>query len=189
MSIAFIKYVSIISGVGGAALAALREFIGRLYSINPLIPTKTTIEFTTLEDVGNYFTTTSEEYKRATFYFGWVSKLITSAKKISFTRWADADTAPLIYGEPADFLIADFNAVSDYAIALTLGAITEVITAIDTSADAALADVAATLQVDIRAANVDPLFALATVTYDAVRKSFDLVAGATGAAVVVVADA
>lgn len=189
MAISFQKYVDIVSGVGGAAQAALRELIGRLFTVNPLLPTESFIEFTDLESVGVYFGTTSEEYLRASFYFSFVSKQITNAKKISFARWADADTAPLIYGEPANYLIADFNAVSDYAISLTLGSITEVINAIDTSGDAALADVAATLQVDIRAANVDPLFASATVTYDAVRKSFDLVAGATGAAVVVVANA
>jgi hypothetical protein len=189
MAIDLTKYVDITSGVGGADQVALRELIARIFTTNILAPTKTLIEFTDLDSVGIYFGYTSEEYKRAQFYFGWVSKMITQAKKISFARFADADTAPLIFGAVDDYLLGDFTPITTGAFSLTLGAITEVITAIDFSADLSLTDMATNLQTVIQAANIDPLFSAATVEYDAIRKSFNLVAGTVGAAVVVVADA
>ena len=72
MAIAFTKYVDIVSGVGGAEQVSLRELIGRLFTINPLVPTESLIEFTDLESVGIYFGTASEEFKRALFYFSFV---------------------------------------------------------------------------------------------------------------------
>ena len=175
MAIAFTKYVDIISGVGGAAQVALRELIGRLFTTNPLAPTKSFIEFTDLESVGIYFGTSSVEYLRAQFYFSWISKLTTTPQKISFARWADADTAPLIFGEPEDFLLADFTGISDGAIALTLGPDTEIITGMDFTTDASLADVAATLEAAIQAANVAAMWTGATVTYNATDKRFEFV--------------
>ena len=189
MAIAFTKYVDIISGVGGAAQVALRELIGRLFTTNPLVPTKSFGEFTDLESVGNYFGTESEEYKRATFYFGWVSKLTTTPQKISFARWADVDTAPQIFGEPMDQVLANWTSINNGALTLTLGSNTEIITGIDFTTDLSLADVAATVEAAVQAANVDPLFASATVTYNAADKRFELTGGATGNAVVTVANA
>jgi len=189
MAISFKKYVDIVSGVGGAALVPTRELIGRLFTTNPLVPTKSFYEFTDLASVGDYFGTQSEEYLRAIFYFGWVSKAITSPKKISFARWADAATAPQIFGDPDEFQLASFTGTSDGAITLTLGVDTEVITGIDFTPDLTLADVAATLQAAVRAANAGAQWTGATVTYNVTRKSFDLTGGATGPAVISVANA
>lgn len=189
MAINFPKYVSIVSGVGGAAQAALRELIGRLFTTNPLSPTKRFIEFTDLESVGNYFGTASQEYLRALFYFTFISKLITTPQKISFARWADVDTAPQIFGEPEDFFLADFTGILDGAIALTLGPDTEIITGMSFAPDTSLADVAATLETAIQSANVAALWTGATVTFNANDKRFELTGGATGNNVVVVADA
>lgn len=189
MAISFQKYVDIISGVGGAAQVALRELIGRIFTVNPLLPTKSLIEFTDLESVGSYFGTTSEEYLRASFYFGFVSKQTTSPKKISFARWADTDTAPLIFGESDDYLLATFTAITDGAFSLTLGGDTEVITGINFSADLSLADIADAIETAIQAANVAVMWTGATVTYNATDKRFEFTGGATGANVVSVADA
>lgn len=189
MAISFQKYVDIVSGVGGATQVALRELIGRIFTVNTLLPTGSYIEFTDLASVGDYFGTTSEEYLRATFYFAWVSKQITNAKKISFARWADEDTAPLIFGASDDYLLADFTAISDGAFSLTLGADTEVMTGIDFSGDTSLTAVAATLQAAIRAANVAAMWTAATVSYNAVDKRFEFIGGVTGANAIVVADA
>ena len=84
MAIAFTKYILITSGVGGGNAVRKRELIGRLFTTNELVPTGSIVEFTTLADVGTYFGTTSEEYKRASFYFGFISKSINSAKNISY---------------------------------------------------------------------------------------------------------
>lgn len=189
MAIRFTKYVDIVSGVGGAVQVALRELIGRIFIINPLLPTKSFIEFTDLESVGIYFGTTSEEYLRASFYFAFVSKQITNAKKISFARWADVDTAPLIFGESANYLLADFTSIADGAFSLTLGPDTEIITGINFAGDLSLADVAATLEAAIQAANVAAMWTGATVTYNAVNKRFEFVGGATGANAITVANA
>lgn len=89
MAIAFTKYVDIVSGVGGGAGVRERDLIARIFTTNVLLDVGTIGEFDTLADVGDFFGTTSEEYKRASFYFGWVSKNITSPKKISFARWDD----------------------------------------------------------------------------------------------------
>lgn len=189
MAIRFTKYVDIISGVGGRAQVALRELIGRLFITNTLLPTKSFIEFTDLESVGIYFGTSSEEYARANFYFSWVSKLITTAKKISFARWADEDTAPLIFGESGDYLIGDFTPISDGAFSLTLGADTEIITGLDFTTDASLADVATNLETAIQAANVAVMWTGATVTHNAIDKRFEFVGGATGNNSILVDDA
>lgn len=87
MAINIKKYVDITSGVGGGASVAQRSLGLRMFTTNVLLPVNTLVEFTTLEDVGTYFTTTSEEYKRAAFYFGWVSKSIQTPKEISFYAW------------------------------------------------------------------------------------------------------
>lgn len=89
MAISFTKYVDITSGVGGGAGVRQRDLIGRIFTTNALLAVGTIAEFDTLADVGTLFGSTSDEYKRASFYFGWVSKNISSPKKISFARWDD----------------------------------------------------------------------------------------------------
>jgi len=89
MAITFTKYVDITSGVGGAGAIRQRDLIGRIFTANVLLNVGTVAEFDTLADVSTLFGSTSEEYKRAAFYFGWVSKNTTQAKKISFARWDD----------------------------------------------------------------------------------------------------
>lgn len=95
MAISFTKYVDITSGVGGGAGVRQRDLIGRIFTTNALLAVGTIAEFDTLADVGTLFGSTSDEYKRASFYFGWVSKNISSPKKISFARWDDT----LVTGE------------------------------------------------------------------------------------------
>lgn len=187
MSIRFKKYVDIVSGVGGNAPVATRDLILRIFSVNPLIPTGSFADFTTADQVGEYFGFNSEEYKRAAFYFGWVSKSITAAKKLSFARWADADTAPLIYGNTAAKLLATFTAIDAGGFTLSLGGVDLAMTAIDLSGAASLAAVATAIQTKIRT-GVGTQFTNATVTYDAVRGSFNFVGGDVGEAAISVTD-
>jgi len=184
MAISFTKYINITSGVGGAAQVAARELIARMFSENPLIPTGGVLEFTTLEDVGSYFGTTSAEYDRAVPYFGFISKNITKADKISYAFWPSAATPARIYGDRDAKALSDFTSIADGEFSLTLGAITATVSACDFTASASLADVALVLQTQVNAADADPSFASATVSYEATRGSFNLVSGSTGAAVV-----
>lgn len=90
MAISFTKYVDITSGVGGSGGVRQRDLIGRIFTTDTALAAGEIVEVTTLADVGTLFGTDSEEYKRASFYFGWVSKNITSPTKLSFARWDDA---------------------------------------------------------------------------------------------------
>jgi len=182
MSIAFTKYVDILSGVAGLPQVPQRELIGRLFSINQLIPTKSFAEFTDAESVGDYFGFNSEEYFRAQFYFGFVSKQVTSPQKISFARWANVPTAPQIFGEKSERQLSEFTVIVDGSLVITLGGITENIVGMNFAAALSFADVAATVQAAIQAANVDPLFSGATVVYDAIAQRFNLTGGNVGPA-------
>lgn len=89
MAISFTKYVDITSGVGGSSGVRQRDLIGRIFTTNAALDIGEIVEVTTLADVATLFTDTSEEYKRASFYFSWVSKNISSPTKLSFARWDD----------------------------------------------------------------------------------------------------
>src|SRR4051812_47689543 len=112
MGIAFTKYVSITSTVQGAGPIRTRELIGRIFTTNALAPTGTLIEFTSAADVGNYFGTTSEEYLRALFYFGWISKNNTRPRKLGYSFWASVATAPLIFGAKNTYTLAMFTPIA-----------------------------------------------------------------------------
>lgn len=186
MAISIKRYVDVTSGVGAGAGVRTRELIGRLFTVNPLLPTGSFGEFGSADEVGAYFGTTSEEYKRALFYFGWVSKNIKRAKKISFARWADAATAPQIYGKVANYALSAFTGITAGTFSLTLGATTNTIGPLNFSTATSLSDVAAAIQTAIRS-KTGAMWTGATVTYNATRKSFDFVGGQTGAAVISVA--
>lgn len=183
MAISINRYVDITSGVGGTGGVRTRELVGRIFSTNQLIPTQSFIEFTSADEVATYFGSTSEEYKRAVFYFGWISPNITKATKISFARWASADTAPQCFGKVANYALATFTAITSGTLTITLGADTNTINAIDLSAAVSLSGVASLIQTAIRT-QTGSMWTSAVVTYDAVRKSFNLTGGSTGAAVI-----
>lgn len=185
MTISIKRYVEITSGVAADAGVAQRELIGRLFTPNPLAPIDSILEFESADEVGDYFGTTSEEYDRAVFYFGYISKNITAPQKLSFVRWAESAVAATIYGDPGSYLLATFTAISNGDFTMTLGASTFHMTAIDFSAAVSLAGVASVLQTKIRAqSGGGAAWTSATVTYDATRASFNFVAGATGANVI-----
>jgi hypothetical protein len=190
MSISISKYVQVTSGVGGTGGVANRELITRLFTSNALVPTSTTLEFINADDVGTYFGTASEEYVRAVFYFGWISKLITQAQKISFARWNnDTAVAATIYGKVGTYLLTSYTGISNGSLNITLDSITHTVTAIDTTTASSLSDVASDIQAKIRAADANAFWATATVSYDSVRKSFNFVSGSTGTANISVAAA
>lgn len=179
MSISFTKYVDITSGVGAGAVVRLRELIGRLFSTNVLIPTKTIIEFESADEVGAYFGTTSEEYARASFYFGWVSKLIVKPSKIAFARWANVAVAPRIFGFVHSQAVSAWTGISNGTFRLTIGATTNTIGPLDFTAATTLAGIATIIQTAVRT-NSGSMWTAATVEYNATRGSFDFVGGAVG---------
>lgn len=182
MAINIERYVKITSGIGAASNVSTRELIGRFITENPLVPTGSVLEFSSAEDVGTYFGTTSVEYKRAVFYFGWISKNISAPQKISFARWANVDVASEIFGKPATYALGGFTSITTGDFSLTMGGFTFHVTGINLSAAGSLAAVAADIQTAIRAeSGGGAAWTDATVTFDATRGCFNLVSGVTGA--------
>jgi hypothetical protein len=191
MAISFSRYISVTSVVGGGSFLGPRQLIGRIFTINPLLPPQSYIEFNSAAEVGAYFGLSSQEYARSAFYFSFVGKNGTSPQTLSFARWAQAATAPLIYGQNLAALgttLATFNAVTSGSLNLTMGGFTFNLTGMDFAAAGSLAAVAAIIQAAIRAeSGGGALWTGADVTLDATYGGLDLVGGATGAAAISVA--
>src|SRR5882757_6642970 len=121
MAIAFSKYINITSGVGAGVTVAQRELIGRLFTTNALVPTGSYVEFDSAAEVGAYFGTTTEEYKRALYYFSFISKNITTPQKISFASYQPASTAPKIFGAPITSSLSSFTSIANGSLHIQMG--------------------------------------------------------------------
>lgn len=189
-AISFTRYVDIVSGVGAGAGVAQRQLIGRLFTQNNLLPPKSFIDFDVSENadnVGEYFGFASAEYKRAQFYSAWISKNITKAKKISFSRWVPNAVGSMVFGKKAYYAVETFNIISAGSIGLTLGGVTHELQGIDLSGQVSLSGVAIAIQTAIQAYTSGGLaWTGATVSYDATARRFILTSGATGDDVVAV---
>lgn len=184
MAISIGRYVNIVSGVGAGAAVAQRELIGRLFNDNPLIPVNAILEFTSAANVGAYFGLNSPEYLRAVFYFGFVSKLISKAKKLSFARYAKATAPARVYGGVVPSTLAQLTAINAGSLNLTIGGQVAALAAIDLTGAASFAAVAAILQAAFRA-QAGSQYAAATVVYDGVGQKFNFAASTAGAAAIV----
>ncbi|OWK42196.1 DUF3383 domain-containing protein [Fimbriiglobus ruber] len=182
MAISISRYVSITSGLQGVSQLGQRSLGGLVISINPLVPTGTFLSFTSAAAVGTYFGTSSGEYARAVYYFGFTSKNTTKAQVLSFWFWNDdAATASLIFGASATYALSQFTPITTGDFTLTMGGFTDHITGINLSGAGSLAAVAADIQTAIRAfSGGGTAWTGATVSYDATNGRFDLVSGLTG---------
>lgn len=178
MTISFKRYVDIVSGVGAGAGVRLRDLILRVFTNNLRQPPGSFTEFPSADDVGLYYGTASIEYRMAVFYFGFISKNITRANKISFASWVDVARAPRIYGTAAHGTLAQLKAITTGALDLTLGGFAQNVTGINFSAAVDLAGVATILQTAIRAVVAGGTqWTLATVTFNAQTNAFEVVGG------------
>lgn len=189
MPIAYVKYVGITSAVGGAGGVSQRELILRIFTTNDLVPTETLVEFTGAADARSFFGSASEEYKRALTYFSWISKQYRTPGKIGYQRWADAATAPHIYGAVGTYVLGGFTPIGAGSFTLILGAVSHAVP-LDLSAAGSLAAVAAAVQAAIRTAGSasGAGWTGATVVYDATRGSFQFTSGLAGAAAISITD-
>lgn len=172
MPISSNRYVDITSAVGGGDAFPTRELMLRLFTTNERVPTGSVLNFSasSLDSLRDYFGSNSGEYKRADYYFGFISKVGTSPKNIQFARWADTATSAQVFGStlpPLDTL----KAYTDAAFDIVLADVTFNVTALDFSVADTYADVATILQTQIQL-EAGALSA-ATVVYDASRTSFN----------------
>jgi hypothetical protein len=193
-AISFTRYVNITSGVGAGANVAQRQLILRLMTSNDILPPGTYKEFSSATDVGAYFGTNSEEFLRAQFYFGWISKNITTPMLISFGRWVSAAVGSMIFGAEGVYSVGNFTPITSGGFTLTLGGFTHTLTGIDlataTSLGGGSPSVASLVQAAVQAYSAGgTAWTGATVSYDATNNRFDFVSGATGTDVISVAAA
>ena len=187
MSINISRYVDITSGVGAGAVVPLRELVARLFTANDLLPPQSFVSFDSAAAVGAYFGTTSEEYYRAVFYFGFVSKTIVSPGSIQFARWVNTAVAPMVFTVNGNnSVLANWTGINNGSFILTMGTHTYTMSSLDFTGAGSLAAVATILENAIQAEiGGGALWTGATVAY--ANGGFTLVGGATGAAVVSVA--
>lgn len=190
MPISQSKYVSITSGIGGQSAAARKDLILRLFTTNALFPVNTVLEFTSSADVANFAGSASNEAKLANAYFGWVSKQVNTPRKISFMRYSLTATAPFIRSTATLGTVAQFAAITDGSMVISMGGTSYTISSADFSTATTYANVATILQTLIQANTAGgTLWTGATVSFDADTSSLILTGGATGEAVIVAATA
>lgn len=178
MAISQTKYINIISGVGGQAAASRRELIGRLLTSNPLAPVDTVMEMN-LAGVIDYFGSSSKEAAFATKYFGFISKNIIQADKISFARYTLTAVSPTLRSTYRPPLIAAFSSISDGSIVINMGGEAKEFTGLDFSGKTSLTECAEVLQTAIQAYTAGgELWTAATVSF--ADGEFILTGGATG---------
>lgn len=175
MPIPFTRYVNITSGIGAGTEVRRRELIARLFTTDDQAPPDTNLEFDSAAAVGDFFGSDTQEFLRAQFYFGFVSKNITRPKRISFYRWVDADANARIYGGTPGTL-DQLTAITSGTFSLTIGGTTEDFTGIDLSSASTLLTVASEIQTIVQT-GTGTQFTAATVTYNPTRSRFELVSG------------
>lgn len=176
MAISFTRYIDITSGVGAATIVPRRDFVGRLFTDNNLLPPESFISFSTATEVASYFGSSSEEYLRALYYFNFISKNITSPQTIQFARWVNVDVAPRIYGISKTQILSTFTAITAGSFGLTIGSTVHTFSGLDFSGAASLSAVAAIIQAAINA-QTGVMWTAATVVWDASTSNFNFVGG------------
>ena len=183
MPVSISRYIDITSGVGAGSAVPTRNLGGLIVTGNNLCPTGSFVSFTSASDVGDFFGTSSEEYARAVFYFGWVSKSISTPSQLSFWFWnSDVPTASLIWGNQATYAVGTFTPITTGDFTLTMGGFTTHLTGITFAGITSLAQVASTVQTAIRAITGNgAAWTSASVTFNATTGQFNLVSGLLGA--------
>lgn len=186
MSISIDRYVDIVSGVIGAQAVAQRELVGLRFTSDARVPVDAIVTVNNSTDAIEYFGAGSDEAIFATQYFSYISPAPASqAQKLRYAQWPSVAIPPRVYGVEAGTLIGAFTAITDGTLNLTIGDYQTTVTAIDLSAAGTLAGVASAIQAKIQAVvagGVD--WTAATVTYDALAGTFNLVGGQTGDAAI-----
>lgn len=173
------RYIKIVSGVGAGAVVAQRQLLMRAITQNAALPPGLVAEFANAESVGAYFGTSSEEYKRASAYFSFISKSITSPPRMSFARWVSAPIAPMIVGDTIEKSLSTFTPITAGTLSILSGSATVAVGPLDFSAAVDLVAVSAIIQTALQA-SADPQLATATVQFNTNTQQFTLTGATPG---------
>jgi hypothetical protein len=187
MPISINRYVPIVSGVVGAQVVPARSLCGLRFTTDPKVPfgSVVTLSGEIGAEAAALFGAASPDAEFAAQYAAYVSPPPASkAQLLRFAPYVDVARAPRIFGGKIAPDLAAFQAITTGTLTLTMGAVTAALTGLTFAAAVTMADVASAMQVAIRAADVAPVWATATVTFDAPSATFNLVGGAAGAAAI-----
>lgn len=151
MAIPQTKYVNIISAVGGTSQVSQRDLIGRVFTANALVPTGAIVEFSggsnaALTAVGNYFGITSDEYKFAQKYFGYISRKGTTPQKISFAPHTTEATSARLYGAVKSTPLSALTVLTNADITFKADTTTYALSGLNFSSATSFADIAEIVQ-------------------------------------------
>lgn len=185
MSISITRYVDIISGVGGGAAVAQRDFSGLVFTTDERVPTQTLVSFTSAAEVEQFFRGSmppSPMIRLATDYFGYVSPLISSPERLLVARLVTGTASfAWVRGQPFTGTLTGLKALSGPQLATQLTAPDgDVNFTVDLTAANSLSDVAAAFQTAMRAAAGAPAWATSlSCTYDATSGRFSVTTSVT----------
>lgn len=134
--------------------------------------------WSTLESVGNYFGTDSDEYAMAEIYFLGYINSNTKPSTLYLGQFVSADVSGWVRGGEISATIAELQAITAGTLTIALDGVTHTLTAIDFSADASFSAMALNVQVLLLA---DGAAVGTTVTYSSDFDSFLITSGTTGA--------
>lgn len=165
------RYVKITSGVGGGAGVRTRQLILRIVTTSQKLAPNEIREFSNADDVMTFFGDTTEEYKRAVRYFGFISKSITAPQLISFVRWVKTATSAQVKAVSAPSDLTAFKAMGKAVVQFQTdnGTVTSAETSLTTAAS--LTDVASKLTTSLSGLS-DPVIAGGSFSYDTTQQRF-----------------
>lgn len=166
------NYVNITSSVGGSTLVAQRQLIGRVFTDNYLLPQNTYMQFSNAAAVGSYFGTSSTEYLRASYYFGFINKQSQSPQAISFARSVTQGYA-LFTSDVTVGAYTAFTSITNGSLTIVVNGISYEVTGMNFSTATSLANVATIIQTALQASQY-PWLINAVVTYNSTGNYFQI---------------
>lgn len=123
-------------------------FNGVVLDSNDTIPSDTSLAFASATEVGEYFGTSSDEYKFAGTYFGGFDNSQVKPATLYFYRLNSGDTKAWVRGEALNVknALASIKQISSGTLTITIDAVGKEYTGIDLSACTSYSDVANAVQ-------------------------------------------
>lgn len=150
-------------------------FNGVVLDDNSSIPSNTPLAFSSIDEVGEYFGTTSDEYKFAEVYFGGFDNSQVKPATLYFYLLNSSAIAGWLRGASIDVktALAQIKAITAGDLTITIDGTETTLTALDFSAVASYSDVADVITTALNGAG--------TVVFSSVFNAFTVTSATTGA--------